>query len=256
MLNPLSQIALQAGKAILEVYQSSIDVEMKTDRSPLTTADKRSHEVIVSGLENLDPAIPILSEEGHHTAYAVRSKWNSYWCIDPLDGTKEFINRNGEFTVNIARIDNGIPTIGIVYAPVLDTAWYGDKEGAVMVTNLSNPEKSNSSPIQVIPSANPYRVVASRSHMNEDTRKYIDQLKSMHPVELVSMGSSLKICAVAEGSAQVYPRFGPTMEWDTAAGHAVLNAAGGSLVLAGKPSIPLTYNKENLLNPYFIALAK
>lgn len=256
MLDHLKSIAIEAGKSILEVYESTIDVEMKKDRSPLTEADRVSHEIIVKALSKLFPETPILSEEGDQIGYEVRSQWEEYWCIDPLDGTKEFINRNGEFTVNIAFIKGGIPSVGLVYAPVLDTIWYGDESQAVKITKASDANLAQTSSIKVVPDADPYRVVASRSHMNSHTSGYIDGLKKDHNVELISMGSSLKICAVADGSAQVYPRFGPTMEWDTAAGHAVVNAAGGLVVLAGKPSIPLAYNKEDLLNPYFIVLAQ
>jgi len=237
------EIAKDAGKAILKIYNSeSFEIEFKGDESPLTKADKEAHKIISEGLKEFQ--LPILSEEGKSIPYEQRKNWNTFWMVDPVDGTKEFIKRNGEFTVNIALIVNNEPSFGVVYAPVLDKLYYGGLNiGAFMihkdkVTQLS---ESNSKTGTV-------RIVASRSHLNQDTQDFINKYEN---TEIVSMGSSLKFMLVAEGKADVYPRFAPTMEWDTAAAHAVLVGLGID-VLEPKTNKPLTYNKTNLLNPYFI----
>ncbi|MDX1454844.1 MAG: 3'(2'),5'-bisphosphate nucleotidase CysQ [Gammaproteobacteria bacterium] len=257
-LKPLDTIARQAGKAILDVYETDFDVELKGDDSPLTQADLAAHRIIVRGLQELTPDIPILSEESADIPWGERRHWGVYWLVDPLDGTKEFIKKNGEFTVNIALVENGVPITGVVHVPVSGVSYLGVSAingetpgmgsvggGAFKVSEDSQHE------IRVkMPHQQPPRVVASRSHRGEAVEGY---LASLGEHEVVSMGSSLKICLVAEGAADVYPRLGPTSEWDTAAAHAVLLAAGGELVDAtsGKP---LVYNaKETLLNPWFIA---
>ncbi len=250
--------ALHGGKEILEVYRSmDFMVEYKNDESPLTVADKRAHLAIIKELEKTE--IPVLSEEGSTIPYEVRKDWEKLWIVDPLDGTKEFIKRNGDFTVNIALVEHSRPVFGVVYVPVTGHMYVGVKGlGAVRISNaadqmhstfdkiltegVSLPEKSQN---------RPYTVVASLSHMSPDTKDFIDTLRPEHPdLVLFSRGSSLKLCAVAEGSADIYPRLGPTMEWDTAAGQAVVEAMGGSVLKTD--NTPLTYNREDLLNPYFI----
>lgn len=243
MLTQLEYIARAAGAAITEIYNSDdFEVQLKGDDSPLTKADLAAHRVIVDGLSKLNEQYPVLSEESADISWDKRQQWQRYWLVDPLDGTKEFIKRNGEFTVNIALIENGEPVMGVVYAPMLDAMYVGERGSGAFL---------NAQPIRVqeeMPDI--LRVVGSRSHPSAETVQWLEGLGK--PYELVPMGSSLKICLVAEGKADLYPRLGPTSEWDTAAAHAVLNAAGGSMTtLDGSP---LLYNqKESLLNPHFIA---
>jgi 3'(2'), 5'-bisphosphate nucleotidase len=264
--------AIEAGEAILEIYEQDFEVETKSDNSPLTAADKASHRIIVEALAGTP--YPVLSEESTTVAYDDRKGWSTYWLVDPLDGTKEFIKKNGEFTVNIALVDNGVPVAGIVYVPVEGILYLGTAEGAVKVQDC--PGKSveeilaTAEPCRVSgrPSS-PLRVVASKSHCNDETRRFIAGLEQVYgEVELVSRGSSLKLCMIADGSADIYPRIAPTMEWDTAAAHAVVVAAGGGVFefsadltvqaycsepqSEGEVPVPLRYNKENLLNPYFV----
>ncbi len=259
IINTAIKAAILAGEKILEIYNdptSDFSVEKKADNSPLTIADKASHHVIEAAL--IETGIPILSEEGKAIEYDERKHWDTFWCIDPLDGTKEFIKRNGEFTVNIALIKADKPIMGIIYVPVSGTLYLGSTdEGAWKLgeagsdTNLEQ-LKTEGQQLPVPLNTEVFKIVGSRSHMSAETEDYINQLKKEHPqIEIVSKGSSLKICMVAEGSAHQYPRFGPTMEWDTAAGHAIANAAGKKLWLTDL-SGELQYNKENLLNPYFI----
>ena len=241
----LLDIAREAGRAILDVYSGDFQVDIKEDQSPLTCADRASHEIIVRRLLESFPDIPILSEEGQSVPYEVRGSWDRFWLVDPLDGTKEFIKKNGEFTVNIALIEGGLPVFGVVYVPVKDTLyWGGSKQGALLQVGQDSPR-----PIQVR-EPDPrcgLTVVMSRSHPSPELEDY---LKNINVAEAISVGSSLKLCVVAEGKADLYPRLGPTMEWDIAAGHAVVEAAGGTiLTLDGER---LMYNKQNLLNPYFI----
>ncbi len=253
----------------MPIYNSEIQVELKEDNSPLTQADKKSNEVITEYLK--DTPYPILSEEGKSILYSERKGWERFWLVDPLDGTKEFIKRNGEFTVNIALIENGIPIIGVIYVPVTDCLYFASKErGAYIVKDhnlefefdlqLNNPGEANEMSIgkhsgiklPIKKNGRPFTVVASRSHLSEDTETYINKLKEKHgEVEMISSGSSLKLCLVAEGKADVYPRLAPTMEWDTAAGQAIVECAGKKVVDFGT-GLPMTYNKENLLNPHFI----
>ncbi len=249
------EAALLAGSAILEIYndrESDFEIELKADNSPLTKADRAAHRVIESHLAPL--GIPILSEEGREIPYAERCGWSRLWVVDPIDGTKEFIKRNGEFTVNIALVEGGVPVLGVVYAPATGELYYGDlDQGAYKCLDGSmqepRPLALKSEGVEGVAS---YVVVASRSHLSEQTSEYIESLRVRYPrVELVTKGSSLKICLVAEGIADSYPRYAPTMEWDTAAGDAVLRAAGGYLSHTDS-SEPLQYNKENLLNPHFI----
>ena len=249
LLTDIVEIAKQAGDAIMHVYNSDdFNVEIKNDNSPLTRADIAANDVIVKALANITPDIPILSEESAKVPYETRKHWTTFWLVDPLDGTKEFIKRNGEFTVNIALIENGNPVLGVVYAPVLDTTYSA-------ATNVGAFKQEGSKPAQKIKTAD-YRnqklkVVASRSHAGPDLQAFLDKLDDY---DVISMGSSLKLCLVAEGAAHLYPRLGPTMEWDTAAAHAVVNAAGGQV--ENREKEPLQYNKENLLNPYFMVVGE
>jgi 3'(2'), 5'-bisphosphate nucleotidase len=252
--------ALTAGRKIMDVYAGAdFGVKAKADRTPLTIADRRAHLVIS---EHLTPAgLPLLSEEGRTVPYAERRGWSQYWLIDPLDGTKEFIKRNGEFTINIALIEAGTPMLGVVYAPALDTLYTAQAglgaykiEKPLMKTGDTTDREWIEAGVR-LPSARKdggFRIVASRSHMTLETLAYVEAEKAARgAVELVSKGSSLKFCLVAEGTADVYPRFGPTMEWDTAAGDAVARASGCSVTQADGKT-PLVYNKENLHNPWFI----
>lgn len=264
MINIAIKAAIEAGEAILEIYARDFEVEFKADESPLTSADKAAHHSIVQALESTP--YPVLSEESGKITYEERKGWETYWLVDPLDGTKEFIKKNGEFTVNIALIENGIPILGVVYVPVLDTLYCGisDVEQGMPAwqatgcagKSIEEIEKSavplSTSNFSRSTNQRALRVVASKSHCNKHTREFIANLeKEYGETELVSRGSSLKLCMVAEGSADIYPRIAPTMEWDTAAAHAVVKAAGGSVVVYGTTD-ELAYNKEHLLNPYFV----
>lgn len=236
--------ARDAGIKILEVYNSDdFGVEIKKDDSPLTIADKKANDAIVEQLEQTD--FPILSEEGAKIPYEERKDWEYFWMVDPLDGTKEFVKQNGEFTVNIALIHKNTPILGVVYAPVLDRLYFGGKEiGSFMDENMDPQHK-----LELVKNeTGNIRIVASRSHLNEETKKYIEQFDN---AETVSMGSSLKFMLIADSEADIYPRFAPTMEWDTAAAHAVLKGLGLE-VMNMEDDKPLRYNKENLLNPHFL----
>jgi len=243
-LNDARALAKQAGEKILEVYNTEFSVEEKDDKSPLTAADMASHNTIVAGLGALTPEIPVLSEESAKIPYEERAAWDTYWLIDPLDGTKEFIKRNGEFTVNIALIHNGAPVLGVVYVPVSGVTYAAcEGQGAIKETPAEG-EK----PIRVRKLADgPVAVVGSRSHQGDSLKAFLARLGEH---EIVSMGSSLKICLVAEGVADVYPRLGLTSEWDTAAAHCVVEQAGGSLTDLEMQR--LCYNtRDSLLNPFF-----
>jgi 3'(2'), 5'-bisphosphate nucleotidase len=246
-LRDVCSIARVAGAAIMAVYGRDIDVELKADQSPLTEADLRAHDVIRTGLAKLAPPLPLLSEESAEADLAERRSWSRYWLVDPLDGTKEFLKRNGEFTVNIALVDAGRAVLGAVYAPALARLYFG------AVDHGAWRQDGDAEPVAIAvrrgPRA-PLRVVGSRSHASPDVEVYLARLG---PHEVVSMGSSLKICLVAEGAADVYPRFGPTSEWDTGAAQAILESAGGRMMDCG--GRPLRYNtKDDLLNPHFLAV--
>lgn len=244
-------IASAAGAEIMGVYAQEFDVEIKGDNSPLTQADRKANAVILQGLQTLHPGIPYISEEVKATAYDERKNWDCFWLIDPLDGTKEFIKKNGEFTVNIALIENGEPVVGVVYAPALNVGYVGIK-GIGSFKYTDNGTQQEISNAQHYTSKQKVVVVASRSHLTDETLEFVEKLKAEgKEVDFLSSGSSLKFCLVAEGKADVYPRFGPTMEWDTGAAHAVALYAGKN-VLNIETAKPLAYNKENLLNPYFI----
>ncbi|WP_431803287.1 3'(2'),5'-bisphosphate nucleotidase CysQ [Halobacillus andaensis] len=258
-MKPVIQAAIEAGKEIMKIYETDFEVEYKEDESPLTIADQRSHEVIKSALEKNYPGVPILSEEGKHLSYEERKQWKEFWLVDPIDGTKEFIKKNGEFTVNVALIKNGKPVIGVVYAPALDYLYIAEEgKGAYklssVLTNSTNDYSTNAESLPIEQSNSEVaKVVASRSHMSKDTKAFIEDLESKYErVETISAGSSLKLCLVAEGKADFYPRYAPTMEWDTGAGQAIVELSGGKVDIANEDS-PLTYNKENLRNPWFLA---
>lgn len=251
-MEKLLELAIRASEAackeILSVYDSGdFQTEAKGDNSPLTLADKKAHNIIVSILQPSN--LPVLSEEGKNIPYEERKNWKQFWMVDPLDGTKEFVKRNGEFTVNIALIENQKPILGVVAIPVTGDIFYSVKgQGAFVKRNGKISSLSNRLPLDLRKPG--IRVVASRSHMSEETETYI---KSLKEPALVSQGSSLKFMLLAEGKADVYPRFAPTMEWDTAAAHAVVSEVGIS-VLQKDTTIPLLYNKPDLLNPHFICI--
>ncbi|HLV77712.1 MAG TPA: 3'(2'),5'-bisphosphate nucleotidase CysQ [Marinobacter sp.] len=244
MLTDVIRIADEASQRVLQIYQSDFKVNYKEDDSPITAADIASHEIIVKGLRNLCRDIPILSEEGASIPWDERKTWRRFWLIDPIDGTKDFTQRSGEFTVNIALIHDGVPVLGVVTAPALNEAFWGAQgEGAHKRGRDGRVHR-----IQVARPQQPLRVVASKNHLNEDTRAFI---QALGPHTTVQAGSSLKFCRLAEGHADIYPRMGPTCEWDTGAAHAVLLAAGGKIQTPD--GTPVVYGKENLLNPHFIA---
>ena len=240
-------IAKEAGNVIIQVYKQDFNVDYKGDNSPLTSADKKSNDIIEDGLNQLSVNFPILSEEGKDIPYEDRKHWEYFWLVDPLDGTKEFVKKNGEFTVNIALIHKDAPVLGVVYAPALDACyWAKQSEGA-----FKNGKKL---PLKTAVQRRTYKIVTSRSHMSDDTQKFIDAIETNKEKELISIGSSLKICLVAEGEADIYPRLGPTMEWDTGAAHAVVSESDKRLEkYKNNKFTPHLYNKKNLLNQWFVA---
>jgi 3'(2'), 5'-bisphosphate nucleotidase len=239
-------LAREAGAAIMEVYRQDFDVEHKDDRSPLTQADLASHRIICEGLRTLTPDIPLLSEESAQLPWDVRREWKKYWLVDPLDGTREFVKKNGEFTVNIALIDNHDPVFGVVQTPAQDELHWA----AIGVGAFRRDGNEDVSLATRRPALSPLRVAASRSHLDERTAGLLQRLGD---IEAIGLGSSLKFCRIAEGRLDFYPRFGPTSEWDTAAAQVLVEAAGGSVLdLDGRP---LRYNtKDSLLNPFFMVL--
>lgn len=252
--------AISGGEEIMKIYNDSdeIQVQHKEDNSPLTLADKAANDKIIQYLNKTN--YPIISEENRQFEYSTRKNWDSVWIVDPLDGTKEFIKKNGEFTVNIALCQNGEPIFGVIYVPVTRELYYGTVSNNKAFKTTLNEEhqvidglfKESDCIVPAKINKNLIRVVGSRSHMNEETALFIDELKKEYEkIEIVSKGSSLKFCLVAEGKADVYPRFAPTMEWDTAAGHAICKAAGLK-VTDQSTKKEVRYNKENLLNPYFL----
>ena len=244
LLDKVLEIADSASRKVMEIYRTDFEVQTKEDNSPITAADLASHHVIVDGLRALTPEIPILSEESANAPWTERKNWTRFWLVDPIDGTKDFTNRTGEFTVNIALIENGEPVMGVVTAPALDEAYWGIKGLGAWKRDADG----NTRKLEVVDPPKAVRAVASKNHMNDETRAFIEQLGEH---ELVQAGSSLKFCRIAEGQADIYPRLGPTCEWDTGAAHAVLSAAGGKV--SQLDGTPLAYGKEDVLNPYFIA---
>jgi len=244
LLDPVIQIAYEAGRRIMDVYDRGFSVEEKSDSTPLTEADMAAHHAIEKGLIELTPEFPILSEESKPTSFAERSSWSRYWLVDPLDGTREFIKRNGEFTVNIALIENHQAVMGFIYAPVVGSLYYAAKGmGAYKREGLDEPQ-----PIHVREKCPEKVVIAgSRSHASKDFLRFVEKLPGF---EIISMGSALKSCLVAEGTADIYARLGPTSEWDTAAAQCIVEEAGGRITRTDMST--LEYNtKDNLLNPHF-----
>lgn len=244
-IEEINQLALRAGKAIMEVYGDPQEPEFKSDGSPLTVADKLSHDIIMQGLKSKYPDIPIISEEGEQVPYEERKDWKYFWLVDPLDGTKEFIKRNGEFTVNIALVESGRPVLGVIFAPALDVLYYADQNGVSRQLGNGTPTDMH---VDSAAREN-LTAVGSRSHASEEEERFLSQFPIANKL---SAGSSLKFCMIAEGKAHVYYRHGPTMEWDTAAGQAILVRAGGAVHCG---NAPLKYNKESLKNDGFVALA-
>jgi len=255
--------AIAAGEKVNEIYNGEYTTTYKTDQSPLTTADIKAHETILNFLKETD--IPVLSEEARNINWEERRKWHYFWLVDPLDGTKEFINRNGEFTINIALVAGQSPVMGVIYVPVTGMLYFGNSDIGAWSADMSISqqihdfkslalllEKCNRLPLQV---NNPtITILASRSHLSPETREIIEKIQGKYPdCQITNAGSSLKFCRMAEGNAQYYPRFGPTMEWDTAAGHAIAALAGIN-IKSWPDLLPLEYNKENLVNPWFIAI--
>lgn len=244
LVSQINDIAVAAGQEILEIYQRDFKVDMKDDNSPVTEADVAANDIIIASLRTITPDIPILSEEGSSIPWDERKHWQTFWLVDPLDGTKEFIKRNGEFTVNIALIHNQQPILGVVYAPVLDKLYYTTTQGAFLL----HAGETTQLTALAIPDDEPVKVVGSRSHASPEMALYLARYKD---TDIIPVGSSLKFCLIAEGSAHCYPRLGPTCWWDTGAGHAVACAAGAKVVqLDGSP---LLYNhQESVLNPFFV----
>ena len=245
-LNDLIKIIYEAGSNVMKIYRSSdFEISYKHDTSPLTLADKVSNDIICNSLNELYPQIPILSEEGIETPFSERKKWESLWLVDPIDGTKEFIKKNGEFTLNIALIKKNKPVLGLVYAPCIDKLWYGNEQGSYLIFNGKKSKihvnrKNNNNEIDI---------VSSRSHSSPLIEKFLSQFKNYN---IVNMGSSIKICLIADGGADIYPRLAPTMEWDTAAAHAILKYAGGTLTDLNTNK-EMIYNRKNLKNSNFVA---
>jgi 3'(2'), 5'-bisphosphate nucleotidase len=247
LADALLPVAASAGAAIMKVYDGAFAVERKDDNSPLTLADLESQRIILESLRQLTPDIPVLSEESAQAPWSVRQSWRELWVVDPLDGTREFVKRNGEFTVNIALVIEHEPVLGVVAAPAQDITFWG----AAGIGAFRRDEHGAVAPIRVSPPASPLRVVGSRSHMSPETAAY---LAGFPPHEMTGVGSSLKFCLVAEGKAELYPRFGPTSEWDTAAGQALLEAAGGHVTRMDGHR--LRYNcRESLINGDFVAFS-
>ena len=243
-IEDIKDIAIKAGDVIMEIYNKDFQIDYKDDKSPLTEADLKSNELICDSLKQLYPNIPLMSEENKQTDYKIRKDWEYYFCIDPIDGTKEFIKKNGEFTVNIALIHKNTPVLGVVYAPALNDMYYAKQNEGAYKNNQKLPLQINDKPKEKL------SVVASKSHLSAETQEFIDNLDTKE-IKQVSKGSSLKLCMVAEGIADIYPRLAPTMEWDTAAADAVVREAT-KMTYQFENDEPMVYNKEDLLNPWFV----
>jgi 3'(2'), 5'-bisphosphate nucleotidase len=246
----------------MDVYSKPFEVEYKEDNSPLTLADKISNDIISSGVKRTEYSL-ILSEEMAEVPYEERKKWKNFWLVDPLDGTKEFVKRNGEFTVNIALISNGVPVLGLIYLPVIQTLYYAIKgkgayriqEAGKFIYQTIEQLQKTAEKLPLSNNKRDYTIIASRSHLSPETEEFINKEEKKHgKVNTISAGSSIKFCLVAEGRADVYPRFAPTMEWDTAAGQ-VITEEVGKMVLNMETNKPLVYNKKNLVNPFFLVTA-
>lgn len=252
LINNVIELAVQAGKRIMEVYDTDFNVEQKSDNTPLTAADMAAHNTIVDGLSKLTPEIPILSEESASIPFAERSQWQRYWLVDPLDGTREFVKRNGEFTVNIALIDNHESVLGVIYTPVTGATYYAARGTGAYKTILTG-EDSKADTVQIhsrTKTPDSTIIAGSRSHRGDSLEAFLQRVGEY---EIISMGSSLKSCLVAEGAADIYPRLGPTSEWDTAAAQCVVEEAGGCIIKTNGEA--LRYNtKDSLLNPYFLVI--
>ncbi|MBX3077003.1 3'(2'),5'-bisphosphate nucleotidase CysQ [Candidatus Obscuribacterales bacterium] len=242
-------IALEAGDAVMEIYKTDFAVQHKEDASPLTEADLAANRIIKAGLAHLTPSIPILSEESL-VEWEERKSWEYLWCVDPVDGTKEFVNRTDEFTINIALVENNRPILGVVHAPALKVTYFASREqGAFKIQDSGEPQQIKANPIPV---DGPIKVVGSRSHQSPAMVDYMNKLQETRSqIDFVKSGSALKFCLVADGTADMYPRLAPTSEWDTAAGHIVINESGKRVIQYGKDE-ELVYNKQDLLNPWFI----
>lgn len=249
-IQKINSIAKKAGDEIMKIYQQDFDVDYKKDKSPLTKADIKSNEIIVNDLKYSYPDIPILSEENKQIPYKIRKNWEYFWLIDPLDGTKEFVKKNGEFTVNIALIYKNIPILGVIYAPVLNLLYYAQKDqGAFKQEKNKKPQRL---PIYNHTDNGTLKVIVSKSHYNQETKEFVNNLKSQYEkIEFINIGSSLKLCLIAEGKADIYPRLAPTMEWDIAAGQTIVEESKGKIIKY-KTKESIRYNKQNLLNPYFV----
>ena len=249
-LEDIKEIASEAGKEIMKIYNKDFSVEYKDDKSPLTEADLKANEIICNALQELYPNIPIMSEENKQIEYETRKNWDYYWCCDPIDGTKEFIKKNGEFTVNIALIHKDTPVLGVVYAPAINEMYSAKQGGGAFLNGQKLPLKTNED------IKNSINIVASKSHLSDETQEFIDNLTlNIKHSKLVSKGSSLKLCMVASGEADIYPRLAPTMEWDTAAADAIVRESG-KMTYQFESYELMIYNKENLLNPWFVVKNK
>lgn len=251
-IQKINFIAKKAGDEIMKIYQQDFKVDYKADNSPLTKADIKSNDMIVESLKDLYPEIPILSEENKEVPYNIRKNWEYFWLIDPLDGTKEFIKKNGEFTVNIALIYKNMPVLGVIYAPVLDLLYYAQKDqGAFKQDKNKKPQRL---PIYNYSNNHTLKIIVSKSHYNQETKEFVNNLKRQYEkIEFINIGSSLKLCLIAEGKADIYPRLAPTMEWDIAAGQTIVEESRGKIIKY-KTEEYIKYNKQNLLNPYFITI--
>jgi len=249
-IDDILNIAWQAGKEIMEIYNKDFEIEYKDDKSPLTQADKNSHEIIKKGLNKYN--LPLLSEEGKSIPYEQRKNWDLFWMIDPIDGTKEFIKKNDEFTINIALIKNNTPIFGVVYAPAIDEIYFTDNQYSYKATlTIDNLELQNIKKLPFLKNKDKFVIVASKSHLNDETKEFIENIEIDKQKEFISKGSSLKLCMVATGIADIYPRLAPTMEWDTAAADAVVRKSE-KVCYNFKNKKPLVYNKESLLNTWFV----
>ncbi len=249
-IQKINSIAKKAGDEIMKIYQQDFDVDFKNDNSPLTIADIQSNKIIISNLKSIYPDIPVLSEENKEIPYKIRKNWEYFWIIDPLDGAKEFVKKNGEFTVNIALIYKNMPVLGVIYPPALNLLYYAQKDKGAF--KQEKDKKLQRLPIYNHPNNDTLKVIVSKSHYNQETKEFVNNLKNQYEnIEFINIGSSLKFCLIAEGKADIYPRLAPTMEWDTAAGQIIVKEARGK-VFKFNTQESLKCNNQNLLNPWFV----